>query len=269
MSEKDFPQEITKDNIQQLREKAEKIRQKTLQFRYEIVLVVPYVILGFSVVLYSLRFVVWLLQNHYLDFLLLFSSELQPIIFFVLMFAVVSVISLPTLSFILLSIMWLLRKYIGYPKHEEAIFAECFIIAHYLTNNERMKAKKEVGGFLAFLTTFARDWFNPKKKVYGPEFAFLRRGKTEICRMLMFSKEKIPDLLMTFGLAFVRDDDPEAFDKLRQLVEKVREYGEPKGRFQKFLGAIERYPQSLTWILTTIIFIVSLLLTIFGYRPPS
>jgi len=269
MSKKDFPKKVTEDNIQHLREKAETIKKRAFQSRYTFAIAVPYTIAGLPVVVGSLFLVIWLLQNHYLDFLLWFSPQLQPIIFLVLLTTIMAVTSIPTLSLSLLLIIWLLRKYFRLPKYEETIFAECFIIARHLMNNDRMEAKKEVRTLLAFLTTFVRDWFNPKRKLYEPEFNLLRSGKSAICRMLMFSEEKIPELLMNFGLAFVRDDNPEAFSYLRQLVGKIREYGEPKGRFHRFLSLIEQYPHSFTLILSIVIFMTSLLFTIFGYRPPT
>jgi len=271
MSEKDFPKKITKDNIQQLREKAKRIKEKSLRNRFISFFIFFFIILFFFLVIGSFYLMIWLAQNHFLDFILWVTPnhELRLAFFIVVLFTVMGIISIPTLVFAVFSTLKLARKYWGYPKHEELIFADCFIIAGYLMNNERMKAKQKVGSFLANLTGFVRDWFNPRRKMYAPEFNSLRSGKSEICRMLIFSKKKTPKLLMNFGLAFVRNDDPEAFSYLKQLVKKVGEYGEPKGRVRKFLARMERYNRSLTFILSIIIFVFSLLLTIFGYRPPT
>jgi len=152
-----------------------------------------------------------------------------------------------------------MEKYLGYPKDEEVIFAHCFIMAKHLRNNERLKAKKEVSYLIPHLTSFVRRLvLNPRREVYSPEFDVLRSGKNEICRMLMFSKDNISELLMRFGLAFVRNDDPEAFSVLRQIVDEVREYGEPKGRFRRFLSGIERYPIASPLLLTTIIIVIAI-----------
>lgn len=265
MSEKDFPKKVTKRNIPQLIEKAERIKNKALQARYGLSALFFIFISTATFMLGSIFFVIWLAQNYYLDFIFWFSPEWQTTIFFILLFTIAAVITFPTVGLVTLSIFWLQRKYFGCPKHEEQIFANCFIIAKHLMNNERMKAKKEVDSFLANLQTFVRDLFNPKRKVYGPEFDLLRCGKNEICRMIMFSKEEEPELLMKLGLAFVRNDNPEAFSNLTQLVKKVTEYGEPKGRFRRFLSGIEQHRHSLTLILGTIVFIVSVVFTIFGY----
>ena len=259
MTKKDFPREVTKENLDDLTERAEEIRKKSLQLRYVFAIVVPYVMLGILVFFGSMSLVFWLAQNHYLDFLLWFPPEMQIKLFFVLLFAIVIAIFLPTLTFLLLLGIWLLRKYSEFPKHKEVIFAECFVIAKHLTDNERLMTKKEVGYFLACLTAFVRDWFNPKRKVYAPEFNSLRSGKNTISRMLMFSKDEVSALLRDFGLAFVRDDSPEAFSHLKQLINKAEEYGELKGRFRRFLSTIEQYPHALPWILTIILIVAALI----------
>jgi len=259
MSEEGFPEEVTKDNVKSLVEKAEKIQKKYFQLRFLLFIAIfygiPTLLLGFG----SIFFMSWLGLNQYLDFLLWFPSELQVPMFFVLFICVVAVWFL-ILASLLLSTLWLMRKYLGFPEYEEMIFAECFIIAKHLMNKQRLKAKKEVGFFLATLTGFVRNLgFNPKRKVYAQEFDLLRSGKNEICRMLMFSKDNISDLLMKFGLAFVRNDDPEAFSILQQLVDKVREYGEPKWRFRRFLSGIEQYPHASPLILTIITVVIAII----------
>ena len=270
MKEEDFPEKVTDKNIEDLIEKAEKLKKKGLQPRYGLAIAVPYSGFALLFVFGSLYLMLWLALNNYLDFLLWFSPEWQGAAFFALLFAVYAVVILPILVFSLLSIIWILRKYFGYPKHEEAIFAECFVIAKHLMNNERLKAKEKVYYFLACLTAFVRDLgYNSKRKIYAPEFDLLRCGKNEISRMLMFSDDKTPKLLMDFGLAFVRNDDPEAFSNLKQLIERVREYGELKGRFRRFLGGIEQYPHSLPFVISMIVIAVAILyFVVSGQRLP-
>ena len=69
---------------------------------------------------------------------------------------------------------------------------------------------------------------------------------------------------MNFGLAFVRNDDPEAFSILQQLVCEAQKYGEPKGRFRRFLSAVEQYPHASPLILTIIILAIGLLYYLFS-----
>jgi hypothetical protein len=125
--------------------------------------------------------------------------------------------------------------------------------------NERLKAKREIGLFLAHRTSFVRDFgYNAHRKVYSREFGLLICGKTELSRMVMFSNDETSQLLLDFGLAFGRNDDPEAFAKLKQLTERVREYGEPAGKISRFLGIVEQYPHSLPFILTILILAIAI-----------
>jgi hypothetical protein len=260
MSETEYPKEVTNDNIQHLIENAEKIKEKNLRFRYGFTITILYLSLGLPIVYGSFYLVVWLGLNNYLSFLLWFSPELLPTAFFVFLIAVMLTISLPTLAVLLLSVIWIFRRYFGYPKYEEIIFAESFIIAKYLINNERLTAKKEVGFFIALLTGFVREIiFNPKRKVYAPEFDLLRCGKNQISRMLMFSTSNISNLFMNFGLAFARNDNPEAFSNLKQLIKEIQEYGPLKGRTRRFLSGIEEYPHSIPWVISLIIIAIAIL----------
>lgn len=266
MVEEDFPSEITKSNINQLMRRAERIEKKTDQTRYGLSAMFALVLTTFFIVSGSLRIVIWLASNHYLDFILILSSEWQIGAFFLILTIITSVISFPILILVALLISWIMRKYFGFPKHEEEIFANCFITAKHLMNNDRMKAKENASSLLDDLKGFVRDYFfNPKRRLYAPEFNFLRCGKDEFYRMLFFSKEATPELLMRFGLAFVRNDDSMAYSHLTKLVKLVCEYGEPKGRMRRVLGNIEQYSNSLTFVLALVVLIISLLLTIFGY----
>jgi hypothetical protein len=153
-----------------------------------------------------------------------------------------------------------MEKYVDYPKDEELIFADCLIMAKYLIDGEKLKAKKEVGRFLGHLKSFTRHIvFNPRRKVYSPEFDFLRCGKTEVCRMFMFSQKNVHELLISFGLSMVRNNDAEAFTAIKQIGDIVKEYGEPKGRFHRSLSIIENYPHASPLILSSIILIIAII----------
>lgn len=263
MSKEDFPEKLTKSNIPQLIEKAKRIRENSEKFRYGFLIFVlvgiPYVFVASGT--FFLTF--WLAQQHYLDFLLeAFSPENTIILVFVVFATLVMVFGVATLFVLNISVMWFLRNYLGFPTLEEDIFADCFIIAMHLTKNERIEAIQEVKHLLVNLNEFVRKMlnpFNPKRKVYTREFNLLRSGKTEISRMLMFSKENISELFMKFGLAFIQSDDPEAFSILQQIIGKVRECGELKGRFHRFMSGIERYPHASPLILTIIIVVIAIL----------
>lgn len=114
--------------------------------------------------------------------------------------------------------------------------------------------------------------FNPKRKAYSPELDVLRSGRTEISRMLLFSKEDIAGIFMRVGLAFANRNDPEAYESLVELVKEVRKFGEPKGRLHRLLSHIERYPVSLPWLVGLIIPVATILILLYflltGQRIP-
>jgi hypothetical protein len=260
-----LPKEVTKENIQGLIELAKKIDAKANQTSYGLLSIFLLAAATVLLVIGSLFLTNWLFISGYFGFISGFSYEWRIRIFFASLFAITILISLPSLTLVNLSISWFEREYLHYPKHSELIFASSFIIAKHLMEGDRLKAKKEVQSFLYNLKSFSKDLFNPRRKVYAPEFNLVRCGKLEVYRMLMFSKKDVSNLLMNFGLAFVRNDEPQAFSHLTELVKQIREYGEPKGRFHKYLTALEQYPNSLSFVLAAIVFIISLLFTIFGY----
>lgn len=259
MNKKRYPEEVTKDNVGILVDEAERIKDKAEQIRHLLVLlaayVIPAVFMGYS----SFSLMIWLAQNGYLNFLLLLPVGLAVKAFWVLLYSFMGFVLLSSGVLLLLSTIRLNEKYLGYPTYDELIFSDCFIIANHVRKNERLEAKKHVGTFLNHLKGFVRYmFFNPRRKVYSPEFDTLRSGKNEISRLLMFSEDNISRLFMDLGLAFVRSDDPKAFLSLKQLVLRVREYGEPKGRLSRLLSGIEQYPHASPVILTIIIIAIAL-----------
>jgi len=264
MDEGKFPNKVTKDTIPKLMEKAQRIRENSERLRYGFIIFVlvgfPYVVVGFGTFFLAL----WLGLHGYLNFLLeAVSPEIGAVPFFFILWIILLIsLAIPTLIISNALVMRLLRKYLGFPTIEEVIFADCLIISKHLLDNERVKATKEVKHLLDGLRRYTRKTLNPlhsKRKVYTRELNILRSGKTEICRMLMFSKDNVSGLLMNFGLTFVRNDDPEAFSILKQIIEKVNEYGELKGRVHRLLSGIERYPHASPLVLTIIVIIIGIL----------
>jgi len=253
MRETEYPKELTKDNIQQLRERASRIKKKG--FRLMILTSIFYAIIG----LVTMPFIFFYVG----DFLLKVLPEMPSQTFFVI-FLVIFVIVFEIYLYLLLNLLELiLKKVFKFPSHKERIFAQCFLMAYYLTNNERMKALKEVDNFVAHLSVFTKDIFNPKAKEYAPEFNMLISGKNQIRRMLLFSNEKIAHLLTSFGLALVHDEDSKAFSILNKIISEAKKYGKLEGRLQKFLSTLEKYPHSLTFAIS----IFALLLAILGILP--
>ncbi len=129
----------------------------------------------------------------------------------------------------------------GFPSSEEMIFAECFIMARFLDENEREKALNRVKYFLDYhLSSIPQDVLNEKRRSYRDEVEALVRGKNSFKRMLLFSEESVPCLLRNFGLALVRGDDPLAHIYLKQIIRITKNYGKLEGRFERILSQINR-----------------------------
>lgn len=253
MSETEYPKEITKDNIEQLKEKASKIKRKA--FWSMISTIVLYGIIGLA----TMPFIFFYVGVFLLDVL----PEMPSQTFFGI-FLVVFMIVFWIYLYLLLNLLELvLRKAFKSPSHAERIFAQCFLMAYHLTNNKRMKAINEVNDFVTHLSVFTKDMFNPKGKLYANEFNMLISGKNQIRRMLLFSEEKIADLLTNFGLALVHNEDSKAFSILNKIINEARKYGKLEGRLQRFLSSLEKYPHSLTFFIS----IIALLLAILGILP--
>jgi len=267
MSKADYPSEVTEENVQQLIERARAISKTRTQKRYLIPfgLLIP-VTIAIVFVIPSL-ILTWFLQNHYFDFVLVLPSIAWQTTVQVFLVAIILYIASYTLTFFILPSLVILSsrfmtRYFGYPSFEEVIFSECFIIAKHMNNNERAKADRRVYLLLSFLRRFAQDWFNPKRRAFSPEINILRSGEQEIRRMVWFSKEA-STWLMKFGLAFVRNDNPEAFSYLRQVIKNIEEYGGAKGRLHRLMSRIEQYPTALPFILSITSLVISTILAIY------
>lgn len=251
MSETEYPREITKENIQQLKERSSRIKKRA--FRLMIYTAISYTIIGFIAMPFILFFVGWFLLKMLPN---MPSETLFGIILvtFLIVFEIFLYLLFNLIEFIL-------KKAFRFPSHAERIFAQCFLMAYYLMNNERMKAMKEVNDFITHLSVFSKDMFNPKGKEYSREFKMLINGKSQIRRMLLFSEEKIAELLTGFGLALIRNEDSKAFSFLNKIIAEAEKYGKLEGKFQKILSKIEKYPHFVTFVLS----ILALLLAILRY----
>lgn len=253
MSETEYPKEVTKDNFQQLKERASKIKKKGFQLM--ILTTVFYGIIGLT----TMPFIFF-----YVSVFLLVTLPEMPSETFFGIFLIVFVIVFEIYLHLLLNLIELiLKKAFKFPSYAERIFAQCFLMAYYLMDNKRMKAIKEVDDFIMHLSVFTKDMFNPKGKEYAHEFNMLISGKNQIRRMLLFSEEKIAELLISFGLALVHNEDSKAFSVLNKIINEARKYGKLEGRLQKFLRSLEKYPHSLTLFIS----ILALLLATLGILP--
>lgn len=252
MTKTDYPSEVTEDNLKQLNEKAKTIKKRAMVLLYASTILYGIIALASFPILY---FVVGRLLLPSLETLPAETSfGITFVVFWVVFFLYVYMLYI----FVELGLMLAFKL----PRHDERVFAECFIIADYLTNNEKRKAVREVDDFVMHLYSFARSGFY-RSKEYAHEFFLLSSGKTPIRRMLLFSENNTLELLRNFGLALVRKEDPKAFKLLNQIVSEVRNYGELKGTLRKILGALEKYQN----LFTLLLFIASVILVVLGILP--
>ena len=265
-----IPSEIKVEAIPKWRPIVRRIKNKMADPLYLALLAAPVLYLSTLFVLLSQIVFLYAAQNHYLDFLLQLHGAIFVASVFILYSMIAVGISFLPLSMVTLTTAFLMRKYLEYPTEVDLIFAHSFIISEKLSNNDRLSAQKEISPFLASLTMFHRNWwFNPRRKVYAQEFAILKKNRTAICRMLMFSQDyisnHIAELFMGFGLSLKKGDDPAAFKHLKSLIACTQGFTKPLGRVQSFLSKIERYPAAASLLVALVFAIVSILLFILGY----
>lgn len=227
---KDFPEQITKDNFPELVERAKKIKRRA--FWLMIIVSSLYALLGLFLIIPLLFYVLgWLL--------LISSPDLSIEMFQNVLFGSFFVL-LPFAMYVFLDWMtWFFERFLGLPNGKEKVFAGCVIVANYLRSNEKTKAIKEINDFVSYIGQFLADAGNVKRKAYSLEFNLLSKGKTQIQRMILFSKKNVSEMFLKFGLPFVKGEDEEAFSNLQELINEVRAYGEPRGRLYSLLGTIK------------------------------
>jgi hypothetical protein len=260
----DLPKEITNNNLKEFQTKAKEIRDKFLRTRLILVSLVLYFVptaLSGVGIFYVIG---WLAVNNYLNFLPFWFGSWASAMFFLLIIIVLAFLWIPLSVFYMLTVTYVVQKYLGLPSYEEMIFAECFTIAEKVKGGKRVEAQGEANFLRSLFTSYARNLvFNPKRKAYSPELDVLRSGRTEMSRMILFSKKDISRMFMRVGLAFAQNDDPEAFESLTELINEVRKFGEPKGRLHRLLGHIERYPVSLPWLVGLVIPLTTLAILLY------
>lgn len=260
----EYPNLITEANFKEWREKADELKKRPKHLVYSMTLVVPYFVLGLPILIAEFIFVVWL--SDIVNFSATLTPEIHAVLFFFVLICLMVLTSFKVLNLLLLGIELYMKRFLGYPTDEEMIFAECMIVADYLRSGEKLKAKKEMRSQLNFyLSRFSRDFFNPRRKVYRPEFDAIRKGANASSRMLMFASHHIPDLFVDFGLALVRGEDRRAFCSIEKILANIREYGETRGRMQRLFDSIEKHPTLMKVIMWLTPLILSLILTLYQF----
>jgi len=255
MTETDYPSEVTENNLKQLNERAVQIKKRKRWLTFSSLIL--YLVIGvFSMI--AILFIVVLS-------VLLIVPEFPNVTSLVLISVLFTVIVFPYIFSLLDLIERGLIKIFKLPRHDETIFAECFIVADQLATNKRKDAIKEVFPLVRSLRDFVKG-SDFRRRIYAREFKLLISGKRQIRRMFLFSEDRIPELLRSFGLALVRKEDTIAFAFLKQILPEVEEYGELKEGFGMFI-AVEKYPTLISLVFSLISLAVTLYLLLSGKIP--
>jgi hypothetical protein len=185
----------------------------------------------------------------------------QQILLFIGFYLVIpSIVIIPTMIILFAITSNFMTRYLRYPSDEDFVFAESFIISNFLANNDRTGAQKEMPAFTNALTRFSRNLNNLKRKSYNIEFSELRKNKTALSRMILFSPDVIlpnlQELFLSFGLSFMNWNDSVCFNSVELLIRQLEGY-KPVGRLQKLHREIESYPKEMYIVLISIVVIAS------------
>lgn len=245
MSKFDYPKEITKDNIKQTLDRAISIKKKTEWA------------VGISVFLFTTLGILIFLGTFYglIDFLAHSNaSSLNGL--FALVFGLAS-ISL----FLIFIFQELIEKATNKTlklDYRESVLVSCIIMSNYLFSGERIKAKKELSSFIIAILGLGRT----TGRAYSDEITLLSNGRKQLRRMLSFSEEEIPQLLLNFGTNLYNNNDPMAYVSIQKMINETQKYGKPEGTFTR----LENQVKSFRGIITLILSIATIIATILAGR---
>jgi hypothetical protein len=237
-----YPKEVTESNFPQLSERAKRLVRNVWVLE---LLKLVFVIISMFIIVYILAPII------YSPFLGESLLSLPSAVLLIVDALISSLIISSVIAFWYIERLdSVLRFIFRFPRNDEMVFAECFIIANFLTRNNRLGALRRAESFTTSLSLFTKDYFNPRRRVYADEFQMLESGKRQIERMLLFSEEKVSGLFANLGLALVTGNDTMAYFFLRLLVRETQQYGELQGRLSRILSQVTRYEVIIVSLLT-------------------
>lgn len=137
-------------------------------------------------------------------------------------------LSLLVLEFVIFVLFELVERVINKllkVDYRESLLAYCILVANYSFKGEADRAGKQVNGFIMSLLGIKRT----VGREYTKEINHLANGRKQLRRMLKFSGEKNPELLLNFGCSIYWDCHPMAFLYLKQIIHNAEEYGKLEG----------------------------------------
>jgi len=251
MTKEEYPGEITKKNLPRLVEKAKKTKKKAIlviwstSFIYSIV----------SIVVLFVGFPLW----GY--FVIATSAPMSPqeafwtVLISFIIFYQMSVVLL------LLFIESALNR-VCHLNHEDWVFGECVLIAHYMTHDQKEKAVAEVDSLSSSIRGLLwNSRRNSRNKLLSHELKALQNGSKSIKRMLLFSTQDTVGILERFALAFIHNQDS-VFFTVRDLIDEAKLFGELKSFTQRVFGRLERYPTVVYFVWAIVSTVISVVLAI-------
>ena len=226
MEKYEYPKEVTDENFKALCERAKVIRQKI--FDLDTLSVFVFVLIFVIVLTIPILALITQIQALVIQDKTLFSTSVLIIA------GISSLLSIPFFNIVRASVRRVHFAIYKYPTSEECVFAECFIIANRLNKNRicgdwrtrYQTATWRIKLLCEELSLFSKDLFNTKRRFYSTEFALLSNGETEMARMFLFSGSKASNMLTTFALSFVRNDDVLAYRHLKAFIFETNKYGQ-------------------------------------------
>lgn len=252
MTNQEYPNEITKDNLPKLVENAKKTKRKAD------------LVMWSTTVIYSIGSIIVLFIGFPLwgYFVIVTSPPMSPqeafwtiLISFIVFLQLVIVLLLFTSE----SAM----KRVFHLSYEDWVFGECVLIADYMRNNKKEKAVSEVNNLSSSIRGLLwNSRRNSRNKLLSSELKALENGNKSIKRMLLFSTQDTVGMLERFALAFIHNRDSDVFFTIKDLIDEAKLFGEMRSLTQRVFGRLEKYPTVVYVVWAVVSTIISIILAI-------
>jgi hypothetical protein len=242
LSKYNYPKEITKDNIEQSKERAKLIKRKTsisvflTSFFYGLIAIL---------LIYSSPF--------FINFLIQSVPQISQEVAIATVLVVFVLIIQFTVLFLFDFIEFLINKVLKLD-YRESVLASCVLISSYLFTSERKKATKEVDSFVVSILGLKRT----TGRAYSKEINLVSKGTSQIRRMFSFSEENIGELLLRFGTSLYYNDDPMAFLFLSKFIDETQKYGKIEGLLKRLESIVKSYKGIIALILSVATIVATL-----------
>jgi hypothetical protein len=243
LSEKDYPLEISSENLNDLLPKAKNITKKA-----DVSLFITTFLYTGGAALFLMLFI---LASRYLGSIQLTQDTLMTYESILLMGLIVF------LEVYFLALFDWIEYYVNKAlkfNYREAAFAYCILISHKMLNGKRKAACKEVNGFIVTMLGVKRT----TGKEFCREVNLLSQGRRQIKKAITLSEENLSGLLLRFGTSLYTEDNPMAYLYLKQFIHKIEEFEKIEGSLQRIDNQIRNLKGIIAVIGTIVTILVGL-----------